>query len=54
MLKGTQDYTENILYYLLFLIAMEFVLRLAKAIVAFLVAVKIRLLGGRDQVTEDV
>ena len=54
MLKGTQDYTENILYYLLFLIAMEFVLRLAKAIVAFLVAVKVRLLGGRDQVTEDV
>ena len=54
MLKGTQGYTENILYYLLFLIAMEFVLRLAKAIVAFLVAVKVRLLGGRDQVTEDV
>ena len=54
MLKGTPDYTENILYYLLFLIAMEFVLRLAKAIVAFLVAVKVRLLGGRDQVTEDV
>ena len=54
MLKGTPDYTENILYYLLFLIAMEFVLRLAKAIVVFLVAVKVRLLGGRDQVTEDV
>ena len=54
MLKDTPDHAENILYYLLFLIAMEFVLRLAKAIVAFLVAVKVRLLGGRDQVTEDV
>ena len=54
MLKDTPDHAENILYYLLFLIAMEFVLRLAKAIVTFLVAVKGRLLGGRDQVTEDV
>ena len=54
MLKDTPDHAENILYYLLFLIAMEFVLRLAKAIVTFLVAVKGRLLGGRDQVTNDV
>ena len=54
LLKETPDHTENILYYLLFLIAMEFVLRLAVAIVAFLVAVKVRLLGGRDRVANDV
>ena len=54
LLKETPDHTENILYYLLFLIAMEFVLRLAVAVVAFLVALKVRLQRGRDRVTNDV
>ncbi len=54
LLNDTLDYTENILYYLLFLIAMEFVLRLAMAIAAFLVALKVRLQRGRDRETNDV
>ena len=54
LLNDTLDYTENILYYLLFLIAMEFVLRLAMAIVAFFVALKVRLQRGRDRETNDV
>ncbi len=54
LLKETPGHTENILYYLLFLIAMEFVLRLAVAVVAFLVALKVRLQKGRGRETNDV
>ena len=47
VLKSAQDYTENIFYYLAFLIALEFALRLAMAVAKFLVAVMARLLGER-------
>ena len=47
VLKSAQDYTENIYYYLVFLIALELALRIALAVARFLVAVKAQLLGER-------
>ena len=37
ILTGAKDYTENILYYLVFLIVLEFALRLIKGILTYLV-----------------
>ena len=48
VLKEAKDYTENILYYLVFLIAVEFALRLIMGFSMFLVSVKDRLLKSRD------
>ena len=48
VLKEAKDYTENILYYLVFLIAVEFALRLIVGFSMFLVSVKDRLLKSRD------
>ncbi len=47
MLEGARDHTEEIFYYLVFLIALEFALRLTMAVAKFFVAVKARLLGER-------
>ena len=47
VLKEAKDYTENILYYLVFLIAVEFALRLIMGFSMFLVSVKDRLLKSR-------
>ncbi len=52
VLKGTRDYSENILYYLVFLIALEFVLRLIKGVVTLLVDVKKRLLKRNEPAAE--
>ena len=48
VLQGTRDYSENILYYLVFLIALEFVLRVIKGVVMLLVGVKNRLLKRNE------
>ena len=42
-LKGAGDYTENILYYLLFLIGLEFVLRLLMGVIKLILNLKHRL-----------
>ena len=48
VLKEAQHHTEDIIYYLLFLIAMEFVLRVVMGWFAFLFAVKARIIRGQD------
>lgn len=45
-LEVAGDYTESILYYLLFLIALEFVLRIALAVVKLIVRIRSRLRGA--------
>ena len=52
VLEEAWDYPENIFYYLVFLIALEFVLRLAMAVVAFLVATNARLFRRSEPVTQ--
>ena len=47
VLKEAGDYRENILYYLVFLIAVEFVLRLIMGFLMILANVKDRILKGR-------
>ena len=48
VLKEAQHHTEDIIYYLLFLVAMEFVLRVVMGWFAFLFAIKERILRGQD------
>ena len=45
LLDETMNYTENILYYLVFLIALEFALRMIMGIVVFFLAIVRRVLG---------
>ena len=47
-LKEARDYTENILYYLLFLIALEFVLRLLMGVIRLLLKLKEGLTRSSD------
>ena len=51
-LKDAGDYTENILYYLLFLIGLEFVLRLLMGIIKLIVGIRNRLRTKRDPTAE--
>ena len=51
-LKGAGDYTENILYYLLFLIGLEFVLRLLMGIIKLIVGLRNRIRKQRDPIAE--
>ncbi len=48
VLKEARHHAEDIIYYLLFLIAMEFVLRVVMGWFAFLFALKARILRGQD------
>ena len=47
VLKEARDHTAAIIYCLLFLVAMEFVLRVVMGWFAFLFAIKARIIGGR-------
>ncbi len=46
VLKEAADHRESILYYLIFLIGMEFVLRFTMAVTRFMVAMKNRIMAG--------
>ncbi len=46
VLKESADHRESILYYLIFLIGMEFVLRFTMAVTRFMVAMKNRIMAG--------
>lgn len=48
VLKEAQHHTEDIIYYLLFLVAMEFVLRVVMGWFAFLFAMKARIIRDQD------
>lgn len=48
VLKEARNHTEDIIYYLLFLVAMEFILRVVMGWFAFLFAIKARIIRGRD------
>ena len=50
VLKQVNDHRERIVYYLLFLIALEFALRLTLSVVAFLISERNRLLRRRSAV----
>ncbi len=51
VLKEAQHHTEDIIYYLLFLVAMEFILRVVMGWFAFLFALKARIIRGQDSDT---
>ena len=51
VLKEARDHTAAIIYCLLFLVAMEFVLRVVMGGFAFLFAIKARIIGGRGDAT---